>query len=85
MRSKATHTVGTRSQGPSVPADYEIPRNAVRRPSSMPWHRDYTSNAGVQVMLFADRLEVPHVSIPRNPLIREPMFLARYMEKAGSG
>jgi len=24
----------------------------------MPWHRDYTSNAGVQVMLFADRLEV---------------------------
>jgi predicted HTH transcriptional regulator len=65
-------------------------------------HRDYTSNASVQVMLFADRLEVwnpgelpaaltiellfrPHASIPRNPLIAEPMFLARYAEKAGSG
>ncbi len=27
----------------------------------------------------------PHASIPRNPLIAEPMFLARYAEKAGSG
>ena len=52
-------------------------------------------------MLFADRLEVwnpgelppashpnlraPHASIPRNPLIADPMFLARYAEKAGSG
>lgn len=56
----------------------------------------------VQVMLFADRLEVwnpgelpppltpallrqPHASIPRNPLIAEPLYLARYIEKAGSG
>ena len=65
-------------------------------------HRDYASNASVQVMLFSDRLEVwnpgelpsvltldelrrPHASIPRNPLIAEPMFLAKYSEKAGSG
>jgi len=65
-------------------------------------HRDYTRHASVQVMLFADRLEVwnpgeppppltvaelfrPHASIPRNPLIAEPMFLAGYVEKAGSG
>ena len=65
-------------------------------------HRDYTSTASVQVMLFADRLELwnpgelslaltipqlrrPHASIPRNPLIADPMFLARYAEKAGSG
>jgi len=65
-------------------------------------HRDYTSNASVQVMLFADRLEVwnpgelpppltvaglrrPHASIPHNPLIADPMFLATYAEKAGSG
>ena len=27
----------------------------------------------------------PHASIPRNPLIAEPMFLAGYVEKAGSG
>lgn len=32
-----------------------------------------------------EQLRVPHASIPRNPLICEPMFLARYAEKAGSG
>ena len=32
-----------------------------------------------------EQLRVPHASIPRNPLICEPMFLARYVEKAGSG
>lgn len=65
-------------------------------------HRDYTSNASVQVMLFSDRLEVwnpgelpagltpemlrlPHASVPRNPLLAEPLFLARYIEKAGTG
>lgn len=31
------------------------------------------------------QLRVPHASIPRNPLICDPMFLARYVEKAGSG
>jgi len=31
------------------------------------------------------QLRLPHASIPRNPLICEPMFLARYVEKAGSG
>ena len=66
------------------------------------FHRDYTSNASVQVMLFADRLEIwnpcelppqltgdnlrrPHASIPRSPRIAEPLFLARYIEKAGTG
>ena len=65
-------------------------------------HHDYVSNAGVQVMLFVDRLEVwnpgelppaltperlrkPHASIPRNPLIAEPLYLAHYIEKAGTG
>lgn len=64
-------------------------------------HRDYDSNASVQVMLFSDRLEVwnpgelppsltlddlrgPHASIPRNPLRAEPLFLTRYIEKAGT-
>jgi predicted HTH transcriptional regulator len=65
-------------------------------------HRDYASNASVQVMLFADRLEIwnpgelppsltseslrhPHASIPRNPLLAEPLFLTRHIEKAGTG
>ena len=28
---------------------------------------------------------MPHASLPRNPLIAEPLFLARYIEKAGTG
>jgi predicted HTH transcriptional regulator len=30
-------------------------------------------------------LRVPHASIPRNPLIADPLFLTRYIEKAGTG
>ena len=35
--------------------------------------------------LTMERLRVPHPSIPRNPLIADPLFLARYIEKAGTG
>ncbi len=65
-------------------------------------HRDYTSNGSVQVMLFADRLEVwnpgglppsltleklrrPHGSVPGNPLLAEPLYLTRYIERMGTG
>jgi predicted HTH transcriptional regulator len=83
--------------------DYELPREAVAEAIvNAVAHRDYTSNASVQVMLFADRLEIwnagelppqltvdnlrrPHASIPRSPRIAEPLFLARYIEKAGTG
>jgi predicted HTH transcriptional regulator len=83
--------------------EYEIPRDAVAEAIvNAVVHRDYASNASVQVMLFSDRLEVwnpgglippltfealrcPHPSIPRNPLLAEPMFLARYIERAGTG
>jgi hypothetical protein len=30
-------------------------------------------------------LRVPHASIPHNPLISEPLFLAHYVERAGTG
>jgi predicted HTH transcriptional regulator len=101
--SKITRAVGTRALGPQAPVEYELPREAVAEAIvNAVAHRDYTSNASVQVMLFADRLELwnpgelpppltpeslraPHASIPRNPLIADPMFLARYAEKAGSG
>jgi predicted HTH transcriptional regulator len=101
--SKLAATVGTRAESNQAPLTYEIPREAVSEAIvNAVAHRDYASNASVQVMLFADRLEVwnpgrlpitlsfeqltrPHASIPRNPLIAEPMFLARYVEKAGSG
>ncbi len=35
--------------------------------------------------LTFDDLRGPHASIPRNPLLAEPLFLTRYIEKAGSG
>jgi len=35
--------------------------------------------------LTAESLREDHASIPNNPLIAEPMYLARYIEKAGTG
>ena len=101
--SKIARAVGTREQGPQAPVNYELPKRAVAEAIvNAVAHRDYTSNASVQIMLFADRLEVwnpgelppaltpemlrrPHASIPRNPLLAEPLFLAHYAEKAGTG
>lgn len=101
--SKINRRIGTRAHSVQAPVEYELPLEAVREAIvNAVAHRDYTSNASVQVMLFADRLEVwnpgelpppltpdllrqPHPSIPRNPLIAEPLYLARYIEKAGSG
>ena len=65
-------------------------------------HRDYTRTASVQVMLFADRLEVwnpgtltsaptlqtlrePHGFYPGNPLIAEPLYLTKYIERMVTG
>lgn len=35
--------------------------------------------------LTPEKLRHPHPSIPRNPLVADPLFLAHYIEKAGSG
>lgn len=82
---------------------YEIPKMVIREAIvNAVAHRDYTSNAGIQVMLFSDRLEVwnpgslpagmtmkslriEHSSVPHNPLISDPLFWARYIERAGTG
>ncbi len=103
VMSKIARSVGTRAQGPETPVTYELPRDAVAEAIvNAIAHRDYASNASVQVMLFSDRLEIwnpgelpppltfeklrlPHGSFPRNPLVADPLFLARYIEKAGSG
>jgi predicted HTH transcriptional regulator len=103
VMSKLARAVGTRAESAAVPVTYEIPREAVTEAIvNAVAHRDYTSNASVQVMLFSDRLEVwnpgelppslspdrltrPHASIPRNPLLAEPLFLAGYIEQAGTG
>ncbi len=103
VMSKIDRSVGTRSKSNAAPVTYELPTDAVAEAIvNAVCHRDYASKASVQVMLFADRLEVwnpgelpepltpellrvPHASLPHNPLIAEPLFLARYIEKAGTG
>lgn len=103
VMSKIDRRVGTRAEGNAVPVSYELPREAVAEAIvNAIAHRDYASNASVQVMLFSDRLEIwnpgelpasltpdrltrPHASIPRNPLIAGPLFLAGYIEQAGTG
>jgi len=82
---------------------YEVPFRVVREAIvNAVAHRNYASKSGVQVMVFADRIEVwnpgglpedltldmlrrPHPSVPRNRLICEPLFLAHYIERAGTG
>ena len=101
--SKISLSVGTRAVSTRVPVSYELPPDAVREAIvNAVAHRDYTSTGSVQVMLFADRLEVwnpgtlppsltlqrlrePHGSFPANPLLAEPHYLAKYIERMGTG
>ncbi len=57
--SKIALLVGTRAESVQAPVAYEIPKEVVTEAIvNAVAHRDYTSNASVQVMLFSDRLEV---------------------------
>ena len=57
--SKINVSVGTRDKTVQAPVAYELPRAAITEAIvNAVAHRDYTSNGSVQVMLFADRLEV---------------------------
>lgn len=103
VMSKLNRFVGTRKHGPQAPVEYDIPEEVVTEGVvNAVAHRDYTSNASVEIMLFSDRLEIwnpgtlpppltiaslskPHSSHPGNPLIAEPLFLTKYIEKAGTG
>ena len=60
--SKINRRIGTRAESARAPRTYEIPVEVVTEAVvNAVAHRDYTDNGSVQVMLFADRLEV------RNP------------------
>ena len=101
--SKIALSVGTRAESVQAPVAYEIPKEVVTEVIvNAVAHRDYTSNASVQVMLFTDRVEVwnpgrlpppltleqlrvAHSSIPNNPLLAEPLYLAQYIERMGTG
>jgi len=55
VMSKLARAVGTRAKGPEAPVEYELPKGAVAEAIvNAVAHRDYSSNAGVQVMLFAE-------------------------------
>lgn len=57
--SKIDLSVGTRAESVRAPRTYELPKEVVTEAIvNAVAHRDYASNGSVQVMLFADRLEV---------------------------
>lgn len=59
VMSRIDNYVGTREHSVIVPVKAEIPRDAVTEAIvNAVVHRDYTSNASVQVMVFSDRVEV---------------------------
>ena len=59
VMSKIALSVGTRAQSVQAPVAYEIPKEVVTEAIvNAVAHRDYTDSSSVQVMLFADRLEV---------------------------
>ncbi len=56
---KINRPVGTRADSITAPAHYELPPEAVEEAIvNAIAHRDYNSNASVEIRLFADRLEV---------------------------
>jgi len=100
---KIDRSVGTRATSTQAPIEFEIPRPVIAEAVvNAVAHRNYRNNGFVQVLVFADRIEVwnpgelppgltpellrkPHGPIPKNPLIAEPLFRVKYIEKAGTG
>ena len=74
--SKINRAIGTRAESARAPRTYEIPAEVVTEAIvNAVAHRDYTENGSVQVMLFADRLEV------RNPgRLPPPLTLEKLRE-----
>lgn len=103
VMAKLARRVGVRDAGPENTVTYEIPKAAVAEiVINALAHRDYQSDASVQVYVFADRVavwnpgELPptltpaklkkaHSSVPRNKRLCEALFLANYIDKAGTG
>ena len=75
--SKITLSVGTRAESVQAPVAYEIPKEVVTEAIvNAVAHRDYTDNSSVQVMLFADRLEVMNSGQLPPPLTVEKLRVA---------
>ena len=99
--SKIALSVGTRAETVQAPVAYEIPKEVVTEAIvNAVAHRDYTSNASVQVMLFSNRLEVWNPGRLPHPLTLEQLrdthpsvpnklarslYLTQYIEEMGTG
>jgi len=103
VMDRLRRTVETSDESAASTIIYEVPFRVVREAIvNAVAHRNYASRSGIQVMIFADRIEVwnpgglpedltvdmlkkPHPSVPRNRLLCEPLYLAHYIERAGTG
>ena len=75
--SKINRAIGTRAESVQAPRTYEIPPEVVIEAIvNAVAHRDYTNNGSVQVMLFADRLEVWNPGRLAPPLTLEKLRVA---------
>lgn len=71
---KIALSVGTRAESVRAPVAYEIPKEVVTEAIvNAVAHRDYTDNSSIQVMLFADRLEVMNSGRLPPPLTAEKL------------
>jgi ATP-dependent DNA helicase RecG len=100
---KLDRPVGTRAHSTQAPGDFEVPRSVITEAVvNAVAHRDYRNNGFVQVIVYADRIEVwnpgelphgltpeklrhPHAPMPGNPLLAEPLYRVKFVEKAGTG
>lgn len=101
--SRLDRTIGNREETTAAEEKLEVPKEAIREIIvNAVIHRDYDSNASVQIDLFADRVEImnpgglpdeltvddlvkEHLSVPVNPFLARPFYLAGYINQLGYG
>lgn len=101
--SRLDRTIGNREASTVADEKLEIPKEAIREiVVNAVVHRDYDSNASVQIDVFTDRVEImnpggltreltiddlvkEHLSVPVNPFLARPFYLAGYINQLGYG
>jgi predicted HTH transcriptional regulator len=101
--SHLDRTIGGREEATAAQEKLEIPKESIREIIvNAVVHRDYDSNASVQIDVFADRVEImnpgglppeltvddlvrEHLSVPVNPFLARPFYLAGYINQLGYG
>lgn len=101
--SRLDRTIGDREETSIAEEKLEIPKEAIREIIvNAVVHRNYDSNASVQIDIFADRIDImnpgglpieltvddlvkKHLSVPVNPFLARPFYLAGYINQLGYG